>query len=73
MPYLVVPSDFIAKVDESLCTNCGLCVQRCHFGARIDGKHNKIIFTEEYCKGCGLCATKCPNEAIKLVPRVKKN
>ncbi len=73
VPYLVIPSDFIARVDKSLCTNCGVCVERCHFGARIKGKNNKIIFIEENCKGCGLCATKCPKEAIKLVPRTKKN
>ena len=69
IPYFVLPSDFIAQIDENKCNNCGICVQRCHFNARLKDKNNKIRFIKENCKGCGLCATKCPTGAIKLVPR----
>jgi Pyruvate/2-oxoacid:ferredoxin oxidoreductase delta subunit len=51
--------------DESKCTSCGICVDRCHFGARKieDGS---LKFDEKRCYGCGLCVTTCPTNAITL-------
>ncbi|MHA1378361.1 MAG: ATP-binding protein [Candidatus Helarchaeota archaeon] len=69
LPWFVIPSDFIAKIDDSLCKNCGTCILRCHFNALTKDQNNNIIFIAENCKGCGLCATKCPTGAIKLVKR----
>jgi ferredoxin len=52
--------------DASKCTSCGICVDRCHFGARniIDGK---IEFNKDLCFGCGLCVSTCPTKAISLI------
>ena len=52
--------------DESQCTNCGICVDRCHFGSRkiVNGK---LVVNPERCFGCGLCVSTCPTEAITLV------
>lgn len=69
LPWFVIPSDFIAQLDEKLCKNCGNCIQRCHFNAIVEDKNKKIVILPENCKGCGLCATKCPTGAIKLVNR----
>ena len=61
----MIKSDFISYTDMNKCNNCGICVQRCNFGARkvID---NKLIFFQDYCFGCGMCVSECPEEAISL-------
>ena len=61
----MVKSDFIAIIDLSSCTNCGICEEWCHFGARriINGS---FLFNATRCFGCGICVSKCPNNAIKL-------
>ncbi len=66
--FLIKPSDFIAKVDPSICEGCGTCLSRCKFFA-IQLINNKSVTIEAYCKGCGLCATGCPSGARKLFLR----
>ncbi len=65
-------AEFVAKVDESLCTGCGLCDSRCHFKA-IDSRMQSgapHAFVEPHkCFGCGLCRAACSAGAISLVPR----
>jgi len=63
----VVKSDFIAAVDKSVCTDCGLCVERCQFGAWTC--ENGVVFKSELCFGCGLCVSSCPTHAVSLVKR----
>ena len=59
------PSRFTAVCDVDLCTECEVCVERCHFGAiDMDNKTDRI--DEEKCMGCGLCVVTCPTEAITL-------
>lgn len=64
----VVKSDFVAKVEESLCTGCGLCVDRCQFGAWGNGDNDAVLDCER-CFGCGLCVSSCPAGAVSLVKR----
>ena len=61
-------SKYIATQDFDKCSDCGLCVDRCQFGARelID---EKLDFQSEKCFGCGLCLETCPEEAISLIER----
>jgi Pyruvate/2-oxoacid:ferredoxin oxidoreductase delta subunit len=66
-------SHYVAMIDYDLCNGCGICAQRCQFGAikmehsKWDGpKANIDMFR---CFGCGLCETGCPRGAIKLVER----
>jgi len=68
----MIKSDFIAYTDMNKCNNCGICIQRCNFGARkvID---NKLIFFQDYCFGCGMCVSECPEEAISLKNNPKSN
>jgi Pyruvate/2-oxoacid:ferredoxin oxidoreductase delta subunit len=65
------PSRYQARVDPELCSNCGTCLDRCHFNAieEVESKGGKTItrINEVECMGCGLCYLTCPNEAIALV------
>ncbi|MEJ2210952.1 MAG: 4Fe-4S binding protein [Anaerolineae bacterium] len=68
-------SRYLAAYDADLCSLCGACVRRCHFGAfyhdgatrLVDGKERKAVsFDPARCWGCGLCANTCPTEAIVM-------
>ena len=64
-------SDNTSVTDASKCTMCGICVDRCQFGARsiVDGE---LRINDKLCFGCGLCVTTCPTGAIELVPHKRK-
>ncbi|MFC1883466.1 4Fe-4S binding protein [Thermodesulfobacteriota bacterium] len=63
----VVPSRFQAVVDESLCSSCEVCLERCYFDAiSMEGEGDTSIVDPEKCMGCGLCLVTCPEEAISL-------
>ena len=55
----------IEETDSLKCIDCGVCVDRCQFGARqmIEGK---LVVDQLICYGCGLCIGHCSNDAIKL-------
>ncbi len=59
----------IFKIDEELCTGCGLCVPNCHEGALqiIDGKVRLV--SELMCDGLGACIGYCPEGAISIETR----
>lgn len=63
----VVKSDFVVTLDESLCNECGVCVERCQVGAWNRG--NGVVLDIERCFGCGLCVSTCPTGAVSLVKR----
>jgi len=52
--------------DSSKCTGCGICADRCQFGAR-EMVNGSLAVKPELCFGCGLCASKCPMGAITIV------
>jgi ferredoxin len=59
-------SRYRAVVDRALCSACGRCAERCHFGAMsLAGGAAQV--DAGCCLGCGLCATTCPAGAITLV------
>ena len=66
----IIKSDFIAFTDISKCTNCGICEQRCNFGAR-KLVNDKLSFFKDFCFGCGMCVSECPKEAIILKNKLK--
>jgi len=61
-------SDTTSMTDMSKCTNCGICVERCQFGAR-EMVGDSLILNPKLCMGCGLCVTKCPTSAISLAAK----
>jgi heterodisulfide reductase subunit A-like polyferredoxin len=65
---VIDPSRFTAMIDQTLCTGCGTCHDRCYFGAIswMDGEGGISAVDAEKCMGCGLCRVACPEEAIRL-------
>jgi len=63
----IARSGFLAEVRQDACTGCGVCVDRCIFGAR-KVENGKSVVTKENCYGCGLCTTTCVSGASRLVP-----
>ena len=66
-PNMITPQA-ISVTDTSACTHCGICVERCQFGARemINGS---LSYNPEMCFGCGLCVSTCPTQAITLIDK----
>jgi ferredoxin len=65
-------AEFVAQVDETLCTGCGLCDSRCHFQAIDSVPRSGISIARvdpHKCFGCGLCRGVCTTGAISLVLR----
>jgi NAD-dependent dihydropyrimidine dehydrogenase PreA subunit len=63
------PSRFCARIDKELCTGCGICHDRCYFGAIAweEGEGSTCAVIADKCMGCGLCQSKCPVDAIKMI------
>jgi len=67
----VIKGHYVAMVDYNKCNGCGVCAQRCQWGAlKFEVTSEKANIDQFKCYGCGLCQTGCPRGAISLVPRV---
>jgi Fe-S-cluster-containing hydrogenase component 2 len=53
-----------AKVNNDLCTGCGICLDVCPMEA-IQMKNDKAFVSED-CSECGVCVDECPNGALSL-------
>jgi ferredoxin len=58
-------SDFFAAVDETLCTGCMACIDRCQFKA-LEVSDDVCKVDKSRCYGCGLCVSVCPSWALSL-------
>lgn len=54
--------------DGSARTDCGVCVDRCQFGAR-EIADDSLLFNPDLCFGFGLCVSSRPSYAITLVDK----
>jgi coenzyme F420-reducing hydrogenase delta subunit/heterodisulfide reductase subunit C len=61
----------IIKIDEDLCSVCGICISLCKYDAlsiKEKGKDDlKIEVDKIECRGCGLCMAACPSAAISQI------
>lgn len=65
----IAKSGLIAKVNKNECDGCGVCVERCMFGARRL-QNGKSMVVQENCYGCGLCTSTCKAQACRLVSAI---
>ncbi|WP_457551097.1 4Fe-4S dicluster domain-containing protein [Desulfobacula sp.] len=70
-PYTLPPEcPWIPKIDDELCSCCGVCIKSCIYDVlRLDDEIKKIVIDEQRCWSCGFCVGICPSGAIKLVDR----
>lgn len=59
----------IVRIDEDLCTGCGLCVSPCAEGAIVIVEGKAKVVHEELCDGAGFCLGVCPTGALTLEMR----
>ncbi len=63
-----------ALIRQEDCTACGVCLERCRFGAilRAPGRAGKMEFTVDQtaCEGCKVCVWSCPVKAIDFPERI---
>jgi len=60
---------FIARVDDRICSGCGLCSYVCPYGAiEIEAVNGRKVakIMEGLCAGCGVCMSECPTGAISI-------
>ncbi|GAH48741.1 unnamed protein product, partial [marine sediment metagenome] len=53
------------EIDYKKCDGCGVCVEKCRFGA-LKMEKGKPKLNPFLCEGCGACEIICPQKAIKL-------
>ncbi len=60
----------LLKFDVQKCTLCGVCIEKCPFGAlAIEGSG---IVVSEKCRVCGVCVRSCPEKAIRFEQKAKE-
>lgn len=63
-------AEYVAEIDQEVCTGCRECRKMCHFGAvDYDRRLLKCRIAAERCYGCGVCRVGCPAGAITLPER----
>lgn len=58
-------ANYFAEINEDLCEDCGICIDRCQVSA-IESVEFASRVIRDKCIGCGLCISTCPEEAIEL-------
>lgn len=67
LPLAEILEKFTFVYDETLCTECGMCLKVCPYKARtMDGKDMHL--DTDLCRYCGLCVTVCPTAALTQDP-----
>ena len=71
MSTIISPSNYIAEIDDSVCTNCGVCIEKCPVDA-ISLIGEKTVVDKNWCLGCGVCSNFCKTKACKMKAREEK-
>jgi Pyruvate/2-oxoacid:ferredoxin oxidoreductase delta subunit len=62
--------EYRATVDETVCSGCGACAERCPFDAVALDERDVAVVDTGACYGCGICRSACGSDAIALVDRM---
>lgn len=55
---------WLAEIDSSECTSCGICEEYCRFDAISSNGSGSYTIDPFKCEGCRLCERICPSKAI---------
>lgn len=58
----------VARIVESDCIGCTLCIQACPVDAIIGASKQMHTVIESECTGCELCLPPCPVDCIEMIP-----
>jgi Na+-translocating ferredoxin:NAD+ oxidoreductase subunit B len=58
----------VARVDESWCIGCTLCIDACPVDAIVGAAKRMHTVLPSLCTGCELCLPPCPVDCIVMVP-----
>ncbi len=58
----------IARIDESMCIGCTLCIDACPVDAIIGAAKRMHTVLSALCTGCELCLAPCPVDCIRMIP-----
>ena len=56
----------VARIDETRCTGCTLCIQTCPFDAIVGAGKMMHTVISEVCTGCERCVSRCPVDCIDM-------
>lgn len=56
----------VARIDESVCIGCTLCIQACPFDAIVGSTQVMHTVIAQECTGCTLCLPPCPVDCIVM-------
>ena len=62
----------IARIDESRCIGCTLCIQACPVDAIVGAAKLMHTVIADHCTGCELCLPPCPVDCIDLAPAPRR-
>lgn len=68
----MVPSGYVAEVDEDVCVGCGTCAELNNFNCITMNDDDQPVINYDNCMGCGGCEGVCPEGAISLRPEPSK-
>jgi electron transport complex protein RnfB len=66
----LVNAQVIARIDESACIGCTLCLTACPTAAIVGARGLMHTVVARLCTGCELCLPPCPVDCIALVEGV---
>jgi electron transport complex protein RnfB len=57
-----------ARIDESFCIGCTLCIDACPVDAILGGPKQMHVVLTHLCSGCERCIAPCPVDCIAMYP-----
>lgn len=62
----LLKTPYRARIDQSKCKKCKLCMKQCPFQAIYVDDNGNINVNEELCWGCGVCRAVCRADALNV-------